>query len=324
MPAQGESGNGRVTINEVGLRDGLQNHPRRLGVAEKLELYRALRISGLHSFELTSFVSPKAVPAMADAAELVAALPPEEGVNLTALVPNRRGYARAREAGMRGIAVVLAATETLNQRNIGMSLDRAREECAAVLRQAAADGVFARAYVAAACACPYEGPTSPDTVIALAEEMLAAGADEVAIADTIGAGNPRQVATLFRSAVARCGAGCLSAHFHDTRALGVTLSWVALQEGIRKFDASIGGLGGCPFAPGASGNLATEDLVFMLEESGYRTQVDLPALMAAASLAGRLLGGQVGGRITPWYESRHRSRNIESNGTNQGQARGGD
>lgn len=316
LQAQAASADDLVTINEVGLRDGLQNHPTRLNVPHKLRLFGALRDAGIRSFEVTSFVSPKAVPAMADAAELIAALPADDDTNLTALVPNARGYERARAAGVKGIAVVLAATDTLNRRNIGMSLEKARQECATVLKQASADGVFARAYVAAACVCPYEGETPADVVIALADEMLAAGADEVAIADTIGAGNPRQVATLFREAVARFGAARLSAHFHDTRALGVTLSWVALQEGIRKFDASVGGLGGCPFAPGAAGNLATEDLVFMLEQSGYRTHVDLERLMAAASLARELLGGQVGGRITPWFQSGRGRKSMH-----QGEAR---
>lgn len=293
----------RVIINEVGLRDGLQNHPTRLPVAGKVKLFTALRAAGVSNFELTSFVSPRAVPAMADAAELVLAVPREPGVTITALVPNRRGYARAREVGVGGIAVVLSATETLNQKNIGMSLETATAECVAVIEEAKRDGVFTRAYIAAACACPYEGRTDRTVVLDLAHRMLLAGADEIALADTIGAGNPAQVEALFGAAAERFGAERIAAHFHDTRAMGLTLSWVALKAGIRKFDASIGGLGGCPFAPGASGNLATEDLALMLEQSGYETGLSVEGLIKAAELAGELLGSAVGGRITPWFTS---------------------
>lgn len=293
----------RVTINEVGLRDGLQNHPRHLPVHDKVRLYEALREAGMVNFELTSFVSPRAVPAMADAAELVAAIPHDPAVQITALVPNRRGYARAREAGVRGIAVVLSATETLNQKNIGMSLATATSECEAVIAEARRDGVFCRAYIAAACACPYEGRTDEAIVLDLAQRMLQAGADEIALADTIGAGSPAQIESLFGAAVRQFGAERLAAHFHDTRAMGLALSWVALKAGVRKFDASIGGLGGCPFAPGASGNLATEDLALMLEQSGYQTGLSLEGLVRAADLAAALLGGDVGGRVIPWYKS---------------------
>lgn len=301
----------RVIINEVGLRDGLQNHPKHLSVKEKQALYLALRKAGVADFELTSFVSPKAVPAMADAAELVAAIPAEPAVHVTALVPNRRGYARAREAGVKGVAVVLSATETLNQKNIGMSLQTATDECMAVILAAKQDGIFCRAYIAAACACPYEGRTEQAVVLGLAQKMLDAGADEIALADTIGAGNPAQVERLFGAAVEQFGASRLAAHFHDTRAMGLVLSWVALKAGIRKFDASIGGLGGCPFAPGASGNLATEDLALMLEQSGYETGLSLAGLVDAATLARELLGGQVGGRVLPWYSSDRARRERE-------------
>ncbi|HKU93632.1 MAG TPA: hydroxymethylglutaryl-CoA lyase, partial [Vineibacter sp.] len=278
----------RVVINEVGLRDGLQNFPVILSTDAKLDLYNALRRAGLSHFELTSFVSPKAVPALADAADFVARVPREDRQTLTALVPNRKGYDRARAAGLRSVAVVLAATETLNRKNIRMSLQAAAAECAAVCAVAKEDGVHVRAYIAAACACPYEGGTDLRHVLDLAAAMVEAGADEIALADTIGAGHPAQVEALFGAAVARFGAARLAAHFHDTRAMALTLSWVALAAGVRRFDASIGGLGGCPFAPGASGNLATEDLAFMLEQSGFETGLSVDGLMAAADLAGRL------------------------------------
>jgi crotonobetainyl-CoA:carnitine CoA-transferase CaiB-like acyl-CoA transferase len=304
--ARGSMMNEAVTINEVGLRDGLQNHPVRLDVSQKLRLTRELRAAGICNLEVTSFVSPKAVPAMADAAELWAALDHTGGVTYSALVPNKKGYDRARAAGVRAVAVVLSATETLNRRNIGMSIAQAHDECRAVIKMARADGVFVRAYIAAACACPYEGVTPENVVIDLAVDMHNAGADEITLADTIGAGHPKQVQSLFREAVRLIGARRLAAHFHDTRGLGVTLAWVALQEGVRKFDASIGGLGGCPFAPGATGNLATEDLVFLLQQSGYRTGIEFDALVVASDLARDMLGGEVGGRIKPWYRAQQR------------------
>ena len=299
------TGDRRVVINEVGLRDGLQNFPVILPTDAKLDLYTALRRAGLRRFELTSFVNPKTVPALADAADFVARVPRDETL-LTALVPNRKGYDRARAAGLRSVAVVLAATETLNQKNIRMSLPVAAAECAAVCRAAKDDGVHVRAYVAAACACPYEGITDVSRVMELAAAMLEAGAHEIALADTIGAGHPAQVETLFGAAVAQFGAARLAAHFHDTRAMALTLSWIALRAGVRRFDASIGGLGGCPFAPGASGNLATEDLAFMLEQSGFETGLSVDGLMAAADVAGRLLGASVGGKIAPWYAAQQR------------------
>ncbi len=291
----------RVTVNEVGLRDGLQMYPRPVAVADKLAMLRSLRASGLASFEATSFVSPKAVPQLADAAELVAALPADDAVHYAVLVPNERGLQRATEAGVRSIAVVLSATETLNRKNINMSLEQAIATCEAVTAAARGQGMFVRAYVAAAAACPYEGPTPASRVRQLSERMFAAGAQQVAIADTIGAGAPGPMAALFRSLVADFGAARLAAHFHDTRAMGATLAWVALQEGIRTFDSSIGGLGGCPFAPGAAGNLATEDLIFLLHENGYETGIDFERLMQAVTEIETLLGSPIGGRIRPWY-----------------------
>ncbi|MBX9812888.1 MAG: hydroxymethylglutaryl-CoA lyase [Burkholderiales bacterium] len=300
-----------VTVNEVGPRDGLQNQPALIDTAGKLQLIRVLVEAGVRHIEATSFVSPKAVPQMADAAELYAALPARGEVDYSVLVPNLKGYERARAAGAKAVAVVLSATETMNLRNINMTLAQARQVCRDVLGRARTDGVAARAYVAVAFACPYEGPTPAGHVVALADEMFAAGAAEVVVADTIGAASPAQVFDLFKILVSRCGAQRLSGHFHDTRALALANVWAALQAGIRKFDSSVGGLGGCPFAPGASGNLATEDLMLMLSQCGYETGIDVTRLRAAVKVAEGLVGRPLGGRMLPWLESQERRKRKE-------------
>lgn len=293
-----------VVINEVGLRDGLQNQSRILSTQEKLRLFDALRNASLSNFEITSFVSPKHVPQLADAAEFLQALPIRLGLNYTALVPNERGYERAVAAGSKAIAVALSATEGLNQKNINMSLDEATRVCERVVSRAKQDGVLARAYIAAAFACPFEGQTPPHVVFKLLDRMLAAGATELAIADTIGAANPRQVKELFSTALTQYGAKHVAAHFHDTRGLGSALVWAAAEAGVRRFDSSIAGLGGCPFALGASGNVATEDVVFMLEEAGFDTGVNFDALLLAVDQASSLLESAHGGHIIAWARNR--------------------
>jgi len=300
-----------VQINEVGLRDGLQIQPQFVPTAGKLELCGALIDAGVRKIEATSFVSPKAVPQMADAGELFPALPMRAGVHYSALVPNEKGYERARAAGADTVALVIATTETFNRRNINMSFAEALAVNQAVIARARADGVHARAYISGAFVCPYEGVTPLARLLDLTERLLDAGADEVGIADTIGAGHPKQCQEIFSAIVGRWGAERFSAHFHDTRAMGLVLAWVALQEGIRKLDSSIGGLGGCPFAPGAAGNLATEDLVFMLEQSDYRTGIDVAGLRAAVAIAERLLGRPLGGRITPWWRAQAKKAAAE-------------
>ena len=295
-----------VVINEVGLRDGLQNQSRYLDTDQKIELFNALVRSGLKHLEVTSFVAPKQVPQLADADVLVRCLPVEGELALTALAPNEKGYERAKSAGINGIAVVLAATETLNRRNINMSRERALGICKSVIQQAKNDGKFARAYIAAAWACPYEGPTPSERVIDLAEQMFRAGADEVAVADTIGAGNPAQVERVMAPLVLDHGVDRVAAHFHDTRGMGLALAWAAFKCGVRRFDGSIAGLGGCPFAPGASGNIATEDLVFMFNDCGVRTGVNFEALLDAVAVAQRIVEPSGGGKIMSWARGRRK------------------
>lgn len=296
----------KVTINEVGLRDGIQAQPKFVATEQKIAILADAIGAGLRHFEVTSFVSPKAVPQMADAAELCRRLPPLAEGEYTALVPNLRGYERAAESGVKSVAVVLCTTETMNRRNTNMSLAEAIASGEAVVRRGRADRTRVRAYIATASACPFEGKVDPAVVQVLAERMLAAGADEIAVADTIGAANPAQMADLLGRLIRAFGADRLAVHFHDTRGMGLALAWTAAQLGIRRFDSSIGGLGGCPFAPGASGNLATEDLVFMLGEAGYDTGVDMDALAVAVNRLERVFERPVGGRIMRWYNSQRR------------------
>jgi len=303
----------QVVVNEVGLRDGLQNQKVAVSCADKLRLAQALVDAGVRAIEATSFVSPKAVPQMADADQLFPLLPGRQHVAYSALVPNVRGLERARVAGVGEIAVVLSATDTMNRRNINMSLDEAVAVSQQTIVEALKLGMRAKAYLAVAFRCPFEGPTPLARVMALGEDMLAGGAQEITIADTIGAAAPAAVAGLFKQCVAAWGGPSVSAHFHDTRALAVANAWAALEAGVRKFDASIGGLGGCPFAPGAAGNAATEDLVLMLEQCGCATGISVPKLREAVTIAGELVQRKVGGRTTSWLEAEdlRRQRELE-------------
>ena len=295
-----------VIINDVGPRDGLQNQSRILEPVHRVSLVRALLDSGVTHVEAGAFVSPRAVPAMAGAADVLAGLVDEgrEGDTpvLTFLVPNRRGYALAREAGVRSVCMVLYGSERMAEANVQMSRADAEHATAEILQQAQRDGVRVTATVAVAFECPWEGPTDPGRIASLASEFLARGADEFCVADTIGAANPRQVRMLMQRLAGENGAARLSCHFHDTRAMGLVNVYAALETGIRKFDAAIGGLGGCPFAPGASGNVATEDVVMMLEQMGLSTGIDLDALMRASALATELTGTAPGGRARAWLQ----------------------
>lgn len=293
-----------VVINEVGLRDGLQNQLRPISTANKLELVKRLLASGIRSLEVTSFVHPRQVPQMADAEAVIAGLATRKDVRYTALIPNLRGYQRARAAGVRELALVLGATDTFNRRNINLSLEDARRVCREVLTQARADEVPVCVYLACACACPYEGVPPLDRVLALAGEMLASGASQVSVADTIGAGTPQQVFELCRPLVEQHSAARVNLHVHDTRGRAVAMVWSGYLAGVRSFDAAIGGLGGCPFAPGAAGNAATEDLVALFNDSGIETGIDFAALLPALEHAETITGQILGGRSMDWWRAR--------------------
>lgn len=297
----------RIVITEVSPRDGLQSQPVQVGTAAKLELIRLLAAAGVPSIEATSFVSPKAVPQMADAAAVLAGLAQAApGVRASVLAPNIKGLERALQAGAREVAVVLSATETMNRRNINMGLAEAAAVSEETVRAARGHGLATRAYVAVAVECPFEGAVATGVVVELAERMLAAGGDEIVLADTIGAASPAQLRALLQAAAPSIPVARTGVHLHDTRGFGVANAWVSLEAGIRRFDASAGGIGGCPFAPGAAGNLATEDLVLLAQQSGLSTGISLDALAAAVAFAEQQLDRPLGGRSLGWWRRRAR------------------
>lgn len=280
-----------VIINEVGLRDGLQNQPVQVSTADKARLAQSLVDAGVRHFEPVSFAHPNAVPQMADAAQLALQLPDSAASNTilyTAMVPNIKGYLRAKACGFKRVALLLSTTDSFNQRNLNMSRANALQSCRDIIAQARQDGIATRAYVAGALACPYDGYIAPTQTIALAEQLFLAGADEVGIADTIGGGHPQQLQQILQPLIRQHGCSPLIVHLHDTRGLALAMAWAACDLGIRRFDASISGLGGCPFAPGATGNVATEDLVYLFERSGLSTGISLEKLRHSAALARQL------------------------------------
>ncbi|HEY8367800.1 MAG TPA: hydroxymethylglutaryl-CoA lyase [Thermodesulfobacteriota bacterium] len=288
----------RVTVTDVGPRDGLQNEAVALSTDDKLRLIEALLDAGVSHIEATSFVHPKWIPQLEDADRLFPRLPRRPGVVYSALVPNERGYERARAVGCDRIVVFLSASDSHNKANVNRTTEQSLEALEPLVRRAKADGVHVEAAVSTSFGCPFEGRVPADRVLGVASRLAAAGVDAVGLADTVGHGNPAQVRDLFERAREVLPADVeLVAHFHDTRGLGLANALAALEAGVTHFDASIAGLGGCPYAPGATGNIATEELVYMLGEMGIETGIDLPALLTAADLADRLLGRQAQGRL---------------------------
>jgi len=292
-----------VFINEVG-PDGLQNQKTLLSPSDRLQLIEQLANAKLPGIEVASFVNPKAVPAMAGADEILQGLSGIKDCEISVLVPNHKGFELARDAGAEIITVVPSATETMNQKNINMSLDQTISSSCAILEEAKKSNLKTRAYVSVAWECPYEGKVAPKVVLDIAAQLLTSGADEIILADTIGAANPAAVGLLFKDCVKEFGHQILSGHFHDTRAMALANVCAALSEGIRKFDSCIGGLGGCPFAPGAAGNLATEDLANMLDQMGFVTDVDLTKLSEIVLFCESLLNAPLGGRMSAWLNKK--------------------
>jgi hydroxymethylglutaryl-CoA lyase len=270
----------QVRVFEVGPRDGLQNHPATFSVEQKLEMICRLAASGIRDIEIGSFVHPKWVPQMAGTDDLARRLPDLPGVRYWALVPNEKGFERACEACIGRVAVVLSASESHNRRNLNRTRAQSIESIAGIVRAAAGQGVPIRAYVSTAFGCPYEGAVDPEEVLRIVRELLDIGAEEISLGDTIGMAGPRQVRSLCTRAIALTGSDRLAIHLHDTRGLGLANAYAALEAGVSVIDASIGGMGGCPYAPGASGNIATEDLVNLLETAEVETGIDLDRLVA--------------------------------------------
>jgi isopropylmalate/homocitrate/citramalate synthase len=293
----------RVRIYEVGPRDGLQNEARPIALATKLRYLELLADAGLREIEATSFVAPSAIRQLADADELMASLPRRAGVRYPVLVPNVRGLARAEAAGVDAIAVFTAASDAFTTRNIRMTVAQSLDAFAPVLARATELGWWRRGYVSTAFGCPYSGAVDPAMAVDVALRLVELGVDEVCFGDTIGVGVPPQVRDLTSRAVdAGIPLERIAYHFHDTRGTALANVAAALSVGIRCFDASTGGAGGCPYAPGAAGNLATEDLVYLLDAIGLEHGVSLEAVLAAARFIAEALGkplttkvGQAGG-----------------------------
>ena len=277
----------KILVNEVGPRDGLQNIDIILNVEERLLLINSLESAGINSLEVGSFVSSKAVPAMQKTDVLLEKLTSSSN-NYSVLIPNTFGYKEAKKNNVKEICLVLCATETMNKENINKNIKDTIDEFIEIIDMAKKDQIRSKIYISVAFECPYEGLVSSDYIHDLTREFLSYGINEVVIADTIGAAKPDQVKKLFRKLVKDFRSSDFSAHFHDTRSLALENVMAAMEEGIYKFDSCIAGLGGCPFAPGASGNLATEDLVAMLHKQGFETGIDEEMLRNSAKLAAQL------------------------------------
>jgi hydroxymethylglutaryl-CoA lyase len=286
-----------VSIYEVSPRDGLQNEAKPIPLEGKLELLRALVASGLTRIELTSFVSPRWVPQLADADELVKAAQLPPGVTVSALVPNAKGFERALAAGLKEIAVFMSASETHNRKNTNKGIQQSLETFEEVVPPARAAGLAVRAYVSTVWGCPYEGDVPVATSLGIARRLLELGCYQVSLGDTIGVGTPLQTKRIVQAFLAEIPAPQLALHLHDTRGTALANALVGLDLGIRDFDASVSGIGGCPYAPGAAGNLATEDLVYMLDGLGVKTGVDIDKLIEAGVVAEAVLGRRLPGKV---------------------------
>lgn len=286
-----------VRIVEVGPRDGLQNEKAMVATADKIELIDRLSATGLRSIEATSFVSPKWVPQLADAAEVFADIRRRAEVRYPVLVPNEKGYERARAVGVEEIAVFTAASEAFNQRNINASIDASLERFAPVLARAREDGVSVRGYVSTVLGCPYQGEVPLPDVVRVARALHAMGCYEVSLGDTIGVGTPGKARAMLEAVAAEVPMSALAVHFHDTWGQALANILACLEAGVAVVDASVSGAGGCPYAKGASGNVASEDVVYMLHGLGVSTGVDLDALAETGRWLAARLGHENGSKV---------------------------
>lgn len=290
MPAE-------VRIVEVGPRDGLQNERVDIGTAAKVELIDRLSRTGLRSIEATAFVSPKWVPQMADAAEVLAGIQRMAGIAYPVLVPNEQGYARARDAGADEVAVFTAASEAFNLRNTNASIAQSLERFAPVLERARADGVRVRGYVSTVLGCPYQGEVPLADVVRVSRSLHAMGCYEISLGDTIGVGTPARARAMLRAVAAEVPMTALAIHFHDTYGQALANVLACVEDGVAVVDSAVSGAGGCPYAKGASGNVASEDVVYMLHGLGIRTGVDLPLLAETGRWLAGLLGRETGSKV---------------------------
>ena len=286
-----------VRIVEVGPRDGLQNEAQPVAAAIKIELIQRLVASGLRTVEATSFVSPKWVPQMADAAEVLAGLPRVPGVAYPVLVPNLAGLERAQAAGVEEIAVFTAASDAFNRKNINASVDESLTRLQPVVEQALSRGLRVRAYVSTVLGCPYQGDVPLAEVVRVTRAVADFGCYEISLGDTIGAGTPRAARGMLKACADAVGMERLAVHFHDTRGQALANVYACIEAGVRVVDASVAGLGGCPYAKGATGNLATEDLLYMLDGMGLQSGVNLAALTDTAVWISAQLGREPASRL---------------------------
>lgn len=282
----------KVTIIEVGPRDGLQNEKSFIPTEIKKQFINALKNAGIKEMELTSFVSPKWVPQMSDAGEIVADCLDNITRNIV-LAPNQKGVDRVLETGCKAVAVFVGVSNTFNKKNINKSTSESLDELKPIIQNLKEQQFFVRACISTSFYCPYEGKMNEDDVVELCAEFVAAGVDELSVADTIGMATPDESYSLFSKLKKAFPDTLLTAHFHDTRKMALTNIFAALQAGVNRFDTSAGGLGGCPFAPGATGNVATEDVVYMLDRMGIETGIDLEKLLHAVDIVAPLLSRKI-------------------------------
>lgn len=286
-----------VRIVEVGPRDGLQNEKAQIATADKIALIDRLSATGLRSIEATSFVSPKWVPQLADAAQVFSGIQRKPGVHYPVLVPNEQGYERARAVGVEEIAVFTAASEAFNQKNINAGIDESLQRFAPVLARAKADGVAVRGYVSTVLGCPYQGAVPVADVVRVAKALHAMGCYEISLGDTIGVGTPGKARAMLKAVAAEVPMPALAVHFHDTYGQALSNILACLEEGVAVVDSAVSGTGGCPYAKGASGNVASEDVVYMLHGLGIETGVDLNALADTGRWLAGLLGRETGSKV---------------------------
>ena len=287
----------RVRIVEVGPRDGLQNEKAQVATADKIELIDRLSATGLQSIEATSFVSPKWVPQLADAAEVFSGITRRPGVHYPVLVPNLQGYERARAVGVDEVAVFTAASEAFNRKNINAGIDESLARFAPVIERAHADGVAVRGYVSTVLGCPYQGEVPVADVVRVARELHLMGCYEISLGDTIGVGTPAKARAMLRAVAEAVPMPALAIHFHDTYGQALANILACLEEGVSVVDSAVSGAGGCPYAKGASGNVASEDVVYMLHGLGIETGVDLTALAETGRWLATRLGRETGSKV---------------------------
>ncbi len=288
----------KIHIVEVGPRDGLQNEKQTISVATKIEFVERLAAAGMKSVEAGAFVSPKWVPQMAGSAEVIAGVKRREGVSYPVLTPNMKGYEGARAANADTVAVFGAASESFSQKNINCSIAESLERFRPVIEAAKADGVGVRGYVSCVLGCPYEGKVPLANVVKVAKALYDMGCYEISLGDTIGVGAHDEARAMVRAVSSEVPVGALAGHFHDTYGQALSNIWAAIEEGVRTFDSSVSGLGGCPYAKGASGNVATEDVVYSLERSGFDTGADLNALVDISGWISAALSRTPGSKVT--------------------------